>query len=163
MAIYEPAVFEAFSGEEDAARFAERAERMDEAVAEGRLADAARTTIEDSVTDNELATLSATGVFEAWGPNVPVALQEQQQAMQSEDPSPTDPSALARITVPVLYLHGLQTPTTWYADATRYLGEHVADLHVVAITDAGHVAPHLTPEPVADELVRFYEGRLAQA
>lgn len=60
-----------------------------------------------------LATLSESGVFETWEPNVQVALQEQQQAMQSEGPSPTDPSALAQITVPILYLHGLRTPTTW--------------------------------------------------
>lgn len=153
-------MFEAFSGEkEDDVRFAERAERTDEAMAEGRLADASRTLIEESVTDDELATLSESGVFEAWAPNVQVALQEQ-QAMQSEGPSPTDPSALAQITVPILYLHGSRTPTTWYTEAARYLSEHVADLHVVEIAGTGHFGPHLTPEPVADELVRFFEERL---
>jgi hypothetical protein len=48
-----------------------------------------------------LATLSESGVFEAWAPNVQVALQEQQQAMQSEGPSPTDLPALAQTSVPV--------------------------------------------------------------
>lgn len=158
VAVYEPAVFEAFSvEEEDTERFAERAERMDEAVAEGRFADAARATIEDAVTGDELSALSASGVFEAWAPNVGVALQEQQQAMQSEAPSPTDPSALARITVPVLCLHGSRTPTPWYTEAARYLGDHVGDLHVVEVAGAGHVGPHLTPESIAHELVRFFE------
>jgi len=156
VAVYEPAVFEAAS--EVNPRAEDKATRVAAAVEEGRLADAARAMLEGAVTDDEMAALLASGVIETWARNVQVALEEARQAGASDRPTPTDPSALTRITAPVLYLYGSRTPTTWYAEGARHLAEHVTGLRVVEIADAGHLAPHLEPGPLANELVWFFDA-----
>lgn len=60
--------------------------------------------------------------------------------------------------MPVLDLHGSRTPTTWYAEGARHVAGHVADLRQVEIVGAAHLAPHLAPELIAHELVRFFEA-----
>jgi pimeloyl-ACP methyl ester carboxylesterase len=155
VAVYEPAVFEAHS-DADPSRVDDTAARLGEAVAEERLVDAALTMVEAVLTDDERVALSASGVFEAWGSNVLVALREAEQASRSEGPSPTDPALLARIKVPALYLRGTRTPTSWYVDGARQLARHVPDLRRIEINGAGHFAPILEPRPIADELVRFF-------
>jgi pimeloyl-ACP methyl ester carboxylesterase len=155
VAVYEPAVFEAPS-EVDPSSSQEKATRTAEALAEGRLADAARMMIEGAATDYELATLSAEGAFDVWASNVEVAVQEMRQARESGRPSPTHPLALARITAPILYLHGARTPTTWYRKGARYLADHAANLRVVEIPGAGHFAPQLAAEAIANELIHFF-------
>jgi pimeloyl-ACP methyl ester carboxylesterase len=155
LAVYEPAVFEAHS-DADPSRADDMAARLGEAVAEERLVDAALTMVEAVLTDDERVALAGSGVFEAWGSNVLVALQEAEQASTSQAPSPTDPSLLASIEVPVLYLRGTSTPTGWYVDGARQVAEHVHDVRTIEITGAGHFAPILHPRPIADELVRFF-------
>ncbi|WP_317175810.1 alpha/beta fold hydrolase [Halomontanus rarus] len=114
--------------------------------------------------DDEVAGLSATDYFEAAGQHVPVHLQELEQATQSDDPGPTDPSVLARITVPVLLLHGSRTTMDgWFTDSVRYVADHVADPHVREIADAGHLGPYCEPDAVADELLQFFERALQPA
>jgi pimeloyl-ACP methyl ester carboxylesterase len=159
VAVYEPAVFEATS-EVDPSSSHEKATRSVEAWAEGRLADAARVMIEGAATYDELAALSARGAFEAWASKVGVAVQEMQQAREFEKSSPTHPSLLTRITVPILYLHGERTPTTWYREGVRHVANHVADLHVVEIPGVGHFAPLLAPERIASELIRMFTTAL---
>jgi pimeloyl-ACP methyl ester carboxylesterase len=158
VAVYEPSIFEVPSPVDPRAS-EERATRMAEAVAAGRLADAARIMIGDVATEEELAALSAGSHFDAIGRNVPVALRVVEQAGRSTGPSPTDPSALGRVTAPVLYLHGSRTPTTWYTDAARHLEAHLPAIRVVEIAGAGHFAPHLAPDAIAGELVRFFARR----
>jgi pimeloyl-ACP methyl ester carboxylesterase len=65
---------------------------------------------------------------------------------------------LTRIDVPVLYLYGSRTPTTWYVEGARHVAGHVADLRQVEVVGTAHLAPHLAPEPIADELIRFFEA-----
>jgi pimeloyl-ACP methyl ester carboxylesterase len=155
VAVYEPVVFEAPSrGGSKILR--EKATRTLAAAAEGRLADAARIMIEGTATDDELAALSLGGAFEAWASNVDVAVQEMQQANEDERSSPTQPSVLTRITAPLLYLHGSQTPTTWYTEGARHVADHVTDLRIVEIAGVGHFAPHLAPEAIANELIQFF-------
>jgi pimeloyl-ACP methyl ester carboxylesterase len=63
------------------------------------------------------------------------------------------------VTAPVLLLRGQQTALgTWCADATRRIAQHVPDPHVRELPGAGHFAPLLAPEPLANELIRFFES-----
>lgn len=156
VAVYEPAVFEAPS--EVNPRAEAKAARIGEAVAENRLAEAARAMVEGAVTDDEMAEISRADVFESWAMNVRAALKEAQQAGASQRPTPTDASVLKRIEVPVLYLHGSQTPTTWYVEGARHVAGHVADFRQVEVVGAAHLTPYLAPELIADELVQFFEA-----
>ena len=156
IAVHEPVVFETF-GEEDAARFEETVARVGDMAATGRLAAAARTFAEPLVNDDELAAVSASGYFEAAGRNVPVLLREVEQTAQSHAYSPTGPSELERITVPVLLLYGARSALrTWFAEGVRHVAEHVPEAHVREIAGTGHWAPVLQPEPLAEEIVRFF-------
>jgi pimeloyl-ACP methyl ester carboxylesterase len=128
-------------------------------VAEDRLAEASRAMVEGSVTETEMAAISTADVFESWAVNVRVALQEAQQAGESRRPTPTDASVRTRIDVPVLYLHGSQTPTTWYVQGARHVAGHVADFREVEIVGAAH----LTPELIADGLIQVFEAALQLA
>jgi pimeloyl-ACP methyl ester carboxylesterase len=156
VAVYEPAVFEAPS--EVNPRAEAKAARIGEAVADSRLAEAAREMVEGAVTDDEMAAISRTGVLESWATNVRVALQEAQQAGESRRPTPTDASALTRLDVPVLYLHGSHTPTTWYVEGARHVADHVVDFRQVEVVGAAHLTPHFAPELIADELIQFFEA-----
>ncbi len=158
VAIYEGPVFDVI-GDEHAVRFAESAENAFAAAADGRMADAARSIIEPVANDDELNELSEMGIFDVWAVNVPITIREMQQAPDPElgGPTPTQPSILEHIGVPVLYLHASETPTDWYVESAQYLGEHIDNMTVVEIEDVGHFAPHLQPEVVADELIRFFD------
>jgi pimeloyl-ACP methyl ester carboxylesterase len=155
IAVYEPGVSDALTRETGAV-FAESAKRLVEASAAGRMIEAARALLEPVAHDDEMAALTAAGAFEAWARNIPVAAQEIQRAGQWDGPGPTAPSTLARIDVPALYLIGSRA-RRWHRDAARYLAEHVDGLRVVEIEGAGHFGPLLSPEPIADELIRFFE------
>lgn len=161
VAVYEPAVFEAAS--EVDPRSEVKASRVGGAVAEGRLFDAARAMVEGAVTDDEMIALSAERVFDAWAVNVEVALREAEQAGASDRPTPTDASVLREIAVPVLYLHGSETPSTWYVNGAAHVADHVADCRVVEIAEAGHLAPHLAPESLSEELIRFFQTTMELA
>lgn len=163
VAVYEPGVDKVL-GEDDAVRIEEMYTRLSQAATEGRLADAARELIELVANDDELATLSAMDYFKTAGENVPVHLQEIEQSAQSEEPGSTNPSVLARITAPVLLLHGSRTALQdWFTASVRYVADHVADPHVCEVTGAGHLGPYCEPDAVADELVQFFETALQPA
>lgn len=156
VAVYEPGVDKVLD-EDDAARIEEMYTRFIQAAAEGRLADAARELIGLVGNDDEVAALSATDYFEAAGQNVPIHLQELEQATQSDDPGATYPSVLARITVAVLLLHGSRTVMEdWFTDSVGYVADHVADPHVREIAGGGHLGPSCEPNAVADELAQFF-------
>lgn len=156
VAVYEPGVDKVLRGD-DAVRIEEMYARLGEALAARRLADAARVLAELVANDDELATLSATDYLQAGGQNVTVHLQEIEQAARSAEHDPIDPSVLARITVPVVQLHGSPAALgDWARDSVRYVADHVADPHVREIPGAGHLGPYCQPEAVADELVQFF-------
>ena len=80
-----------------------------------------------------------------------------QQDASYRGPRSTDPEVLGAITVPVLLLRGRQTLLgTWFADAALHIAQHVSDPHVRLVPGAGHFAPVLAPEPIANELIRFF-------
>jgi pimeloyl-ACP methyl ester carboxylesterase len=73
--------------------------------------------------------------------------------------SPTDPSALATIVVPVLLLHGTRSkPDPWFIDGVRHVAAHVPDTHVREIAGAGHLGPIVEPAAVSTELHRFFSS-----
>ncbi|WP_240731922.1 hypothetical protein [Egibacter rhizosphaerae] len=87
-------------------------------------------------------------------------LQDLQELMAYEGPQPADPSALAKVTAPVLLLRGQKTlHGTFFADSEQHVAQHVADPHVrEPLPGLGHSAPVLAPGPVAKELVSFFES-----
>jgi pimeloyl-ACP methyl ester carboxylesterase len=158
VAVYEPGVFDVHN-EVNPAASAEKAGAVGEAVADGRFADGARALIGDVATDEELAALAAGDAFEAWAPNMPVSLHGVRAVLAglaAGGSSPTAASELANVTVPVLYLHGTDTPTNWYVDGARHVARHAADVRVAAVPGVGHFAPMLAPQAVVDALLRFF-------
>ncbi len=163
VAVYEPAVVD-MADEELGARLEQTLARVGEAVTEGRLGDAARTFSELVANNDELAALTASDYLAEAGRYMPNLLQEFEQGAQSEDPSPTDPSELVKITVPVLVLHGSRSALrSFFPAGARHIAEHVADPHLREIAGAGHFGVALAPQPIANELVRFLTAAPAPA
>jgi len=166
IAAYEPGANEVMSKETNT-RLHEAFSRVADLATAGRLPDAARTFIEHSdvlYTAEELAGGAPGDFWDAAAPGLPVFLREQQLAVESEHPGPTDPSVLARITMPVLLLRGSES-TPWFADSVRHVARHLAAPRLRVIPGAGHFGPYTAPEPVANELLRFFtrEQRSASA
>lgn len=163
VAAYEPTVFEVF-GEDNAKLLEKTLGVVGALAAEGRMADAARAFAEPLVTEDEMGAVVAAGHFEEGARYVPVLLQELQQANESQGQSPTDPEVLARITEPVLLMHGSESALrSWFTEGVRYVSEHVPDARSRQIPGAGHWAPVLHPEPIAAELVQFFGESLQAA
>jgi pimeloyl-ACP methyl ester carboxylesterase len=139
VAVYEPAVFEALD-EKTGTRFADSTRAMAAAAAEGRLIEAARAVLEPIAHEDEPVALTDARVFQAWARNVPVALQEFQQADDLERPGPTASSSLERVKVPVLYLLGSRA-SAWHREGARYLSGHLDDFRVIEVNGAGHLGP----------------------
>ena len=155
VALYEPTVMSVMR-EADLADLGATFQQIGAAVAEGRLADAARAFHPFVATDDELAALG-TDYYERSGPAFPSLLQALQALQAYDGPRSTDPEAMARISVPVLLLRGQQTRrATFYADAEQYVAEHVGDPHLRELPNVGHFAPALAPEPVAEALASFF-------
>jgi pimeloyl-ACP methyl ester carboxylesterase len=131
-------------------------QRMGEIAEEGRLTDAARAFLEFVTNEEELAAVSEMKLADALAPNVPVQLEEFPRVLEG-GPSPTDPSALATIAVPVLLLHGARSqPAPWFMDGVHHVAEHVPNAEVRAVPGAGHLGPILKPAAIATEIRRFF-------
>jgi len=155
---YEPGVVSLMRND-DLAHMFTTMEQVGMAAADGRLVDAVRAFAAWICTGPEIAALEETDFYERWAGCVPAALRSAQQDASYEGPRSTDPEALAMVTVPVLLLRGRQTALgTWFADATRHIAQHVSDPHVHELPGAGHFAPLIAPEPIAMELIRFFES-----
>lgn len=163
VAVYEPVVFDvADQGLQESLE--ETLPRVGDAVTDGRLADAARIFSELLANDDELSTLASSGYVEEAGPYLPVLLQELAHDAQSQAPSATDPSLLAKITVPTLLMHGARSARhDWFSDGVRHVAHHVPDPDLREVVDAGHFGVALAPEPIADELTRFLTGVLTRS
>lgn len=163
VAACDPLAFEVLD-EEDEARLNDAVERMAELAAEGELVEAARDWMTEWADDHEMAVLSESGYLEACATYVPVLLQVLQQGDESDEPSPTDPSVLQQLTVPVLILQGSRSNATWpwFTDSVHHVDDHVADTDVREVAGAGHMGAWVEPESYADELVRFFEEKLVR-
>jgi pimeloyl-ACP methyl ester carboxylesterase len=142
--------------EDDLADLGATLQQVGAAVADGRLADAARAFHRFVANDVELAALDA-DYYERSGAAFPSLLRAVEAAEGYVGPEPTDPEALVRIDVPLLLLRGEQTRrTALYTDAEQYMAEHVPDPHLRALPGLGHFAPNLAPAPVAEALGSFF-------
>ena len=155
---YEPFVV-SLMRDDDLARTSATMERVGMAAAEGRLVDGVRAFAAWICTDPEIAALEETNFYERWAGCVPAMLRFVKQDASYEGPRSTDSDALGMVTVPVLLLRGRQTLLrSFFGDAVRYIAEHVADPHVSELSAAGHFAPVVAPQLVANELIHFFEA-----
>jgi pimeloyl-ACP methyl ester carboxylesterase len=156
---YEPTIIPMMRGD-DAARRDAVYRQLGEAAADGRLADAARSFHTLVCNENEIAAALDADYFERCAASVPALLQAAQQGASYEGPLSTDPEVLEKITAPFLLLRGQETELdTFYTDTERYVAEHVANPHVgLPLPGLGHLGPFLAPEPIAQELVSFFES-----
>lgn len=159
VAAYEPTIIPVMR-EEDGVLRRTMYEQFAEAAADGRLADAMRAFHTFICTDTEMAALDA-DYYERCGTVVPALLQDGQQAASYEGPPlSTDPEMLAKIAGPLLLLRGQDTQLdTFYEDTECHVAKHVADAHIrEPLPGLGHLGPLLAPEPIAKELISFFES-----
>ncbi len=157
VAAFEPSVYPLLR-EDDLAAFGATIEQWTTEAADGRLGDAALTFHRFVCTEVEFAALEA-DYLEWFQANVPVLMEELRQEASYEGPDPTDPEMLARITAPVLVLRSLEGALgTFFADSAEHIAKHVTDAHVRELPDIGHFAPVVAPEPLAKELIAFFES-----
>lgn len=158
VAVYEPTLIPVMA-EHDLAETLDTMQQVGAAAADGRLVDAVRVFTAWICTDQETAALTHTSFDDVWATRVPAMLRFVQQDGSYLGPRSTDPQALARITVPVLVLMGQQTRLRPFFSATaEFIAQHVTDSQVWELPGAGHFAPVLAPESVADELITFFES-----
>lgn len=154
---YEPSVWPLMR-EDDLARFGATTEQWMDATAGGRLLDAAHIFHRFVCTDDEFAALDA-DYLDRQARLFPLLMQEIEQGMSEGGSQPTDPDVLAQIAAPVLVLLAQQTSlSTWFTDSAQHVAQHVADAHIHELPDVGHFAPLVAPEPVAKELISFFES-----
>jgi pimeloyl-ACP methyl ester carboxylesterase len=100
--------------------------------------------------------------WEAAAPNLPVFLQELEQAHGAGQVSQTDPSVLAKVNVPVCLLVGTASPQAaprrWFSDSVRYVAEHVANASVRKLPGLAHFGIWQEPEPVAAAIRDFFKA-----
>ena len=158
VAAYEPIVGSVMR-EDDLAGFGALMEQVGMAAADGRLVDAVRAFAPGICTDDEIAGLEETDFFERWADGIPAMLRFLQEDASYEGPRPIDPEVLGKITAPVLVLRGEQTRLgTLFADSTKHVAQHVADPHVRELPGLGHFGSQVAPEPIANELISFFES-----
>ncbi|HEX5015002.1 MAG TPA: alpha/beta hydrolase [Candidatus Limnocylindrales bacterium] len=158
VAAYEPFVLSVMR-DDDLARTSATMEQVGMAAADGRLVDAIRAFAQWICTNHEIAALEKTDFYERWAGCVPAMLGFVQQDASFAGPRSTDPEALGIVTAPVLILRGRQTLLgTFFAEAARHIAQRVSDPHVRELPGVGHFAPLLAPQPLARELIRFFES-----
>lgn len=163
VAVYEPTLI-AMMSDGDRAETVVTMQQVGAAAADGRLVDAVRVFASWICTEEETAALAQTSFEDVWAARVPAMLRFVQQDGSYEGPRSTDPEALAQITVPVLVLTGQQTRLRpFFGAAADFIARHVADSQTWELPGAGHFAPVLKPESVADELITFFESAVQPA
>lgn len=156
VAVYEPTLIPLMA-EDEVAETVGTMQQVGAAAADGRLVEALRSFATWICTEKETTALARTGFDDEWAVRVPAMLQFVQQDGVYGGPRSTDPEALARIQVPVLVLTGQQTRLrTFFSAAAGFITEHVVDSEIRELPGAGHFAPVLQPESVADELITFF-------
>jgi pimeloyl-ACP methyl ester carboxylesterase len=160
LGLWEPLVIEAAT-DEDQARFDQVREEVGRLVDEGRLVDAVRlwNAASGIHTEEDLAA-TPDEVFEGLAPAMAIVYEEWRQAAQDPpDPTPSEPSELAALTVPVLLMYGAES-VPLFVNGVEHVAEHVTDATVRSIPGVGHAGGILAPEPVAQELADFFTARL---
>jgi pimeloyl-ACP methyl ester carboxylesterase len=158
VAVYEPTLIP-LMGEDDLVETMGTMQQVGAAAAQGRLVEALRTFASWICTESETAALAGTSFDDVWAERVPAMLRFVQQDGRYDGPRSTDPEALARIAAPVLVLTGQQTRLRqFFSSAADFIVRHVPEAQAWELPGAGHFAPLLAPESVADELITFFES-----
>lgn len=158
LALFEPTVFGIGADHERDAQRDERGfGRIHQLAEEGKFVEAVRVFVEEiAVAEQpELDGMVAAGGYEAMATNVAPFLQEMVSG-----PGVTDPSVLAGLTIPVLLAYGTET-TPFSKTVVQLLAEQLPDAQMREVEGVAHFAPVLAPEPVAEELSRFFSEALA--
>jgi pimeloyl-ACP methyl ester carboxylesterase len=154
---FEPSVWPLMRDEE-LARQGAMLEMAGAAVAAGQLVEASRIFHRYVCNENELDALDAT-YLERQAGIWPMLMQEIQQSLDYEGPQATDPEMLGQVAAPVLVLLAQETELDpWFTDSAHHIAHHVANGRVREIAGVGHFAPVVAPEPVATEMVAFFES-----
>lgn len=154
---YEPTLREAMS-EDDLARFAETARREAAEAEQERPGAAIRTFGKLVGNDEEMASLEEAGAFEVLSRNVLADLAVIQQGSEYQGPRTTDVANMTALTIPVLLLQGRRSNfASWFHASVRHAAEHIPDATVHEFDGLGHLAPMVAPQPVATEIVRYFE------
>ncbi len=159
VAAYEPVVYEAWTGEEEAT-FWDLVEEVDGLAAQGRPVAGMRAFAAWVGNDDELAAIAGEPeALVALAENVPIQIREFKQLRTPEGPSTTGPSQLREVGGPVLLLRGTKSRIGDYVDrGISHIAAHVQDVSRREIPGAGHFGPVLAPEPIAEELIRFFSA-----
>jgi pimeloyl-ACP methyl ester carboxylesterase len=158
VAAYEPVVV-SLMREDDLARTRATLEQMGMAAADGRLVEAIHVFAPWICTGDEVAALAKTDFFARWAQAVPAMLQFVQHDATYAGPRSTDPEMLQQIAAPVLLMRGQQTKLrTFFTDVAQHIAQHVPDPHIRELQGAGHFAPLLAPDSIAEELTSFFES-----
>jgi pimeloyl-ACP methyl ester carboxylesterase len=158
VAVYEPTLI-AMMAEDELAETLDTMQQVGTAALDGRLVDALHTFSSWICTDDEIAALARTNFDDMWSVQVPAMLRFVQQDGSYDGPRSTAPEALGRITVPVLVLTGQRTRLRrFFSSSAEFIARHVSDSQIWELPGAGHLAPVLAPESVADELLTFFES-----
>jgi len=157
LALYEPADFSNVADSHQA-RLDDAVARLTAALDEGRTVDAARIFMQDMArtSDEEVAALAGTGVYEDMAPYVWTVFQHVQQ---SGPPHLADPTLPERLTMPVLLLHGEKTDPSFLPVISSF-ESRFPDVRTRVIPGAGHLGPQLHGPAVATELVSFLSRAL---
>jgi len=159
LGLWEPLVIEAAS-EQDRSRFEQTLDDVGRLVDQGRLVDATRTWQAASgiITEDQFAAVPDE-FFEAVAPATAIQVEEFREAAQSPGPTPTEPSELAALIVPVLLMHGAES-VPFFVNGVDHVAGHVADSTVRGIPGVGHGGWVFAPAAVAEELAHFFTGVL---
>ncbi len=141
------------------AEFQAATDHMAAATEQGRRTEAVQPFLDLVLNDQEMAALTADpeGLWVA-SQHLEADIAEFRAAIEWQGPSPTDPSALASVTAPVLLLRGTHTALRWFSDGVDAAAEHLPDATVRDIPDAGHLGHLLYPEREAAEIIAFVEA-----
>lgn len=158
LALYEPALPEL--DEEIRAGFHDAFARMRVAAAEGSLVEAAQIALEHCAlaNDEELAMLASAGAADFVAPNVPVHLRDHGFISHRF----LEPDRLERLTMPILLLNGSRTHP-FYRSVVDHLSGQLRNVRVREVEGAGHMAPLLAPQAVADGLAGFLASHPPEA
>ncbi|MGY0540433.1 alpha/beta fold hydrolase [Nocardioides sp. YJ-D4] len=163
VAVYEPTLVPLMS-EDDLVETLGTMHHVGAAAADGGLVDAVRVFTSWICTEEETAALTQTTFDDVWALRVPAMLRFVQQDGSYEGPRSTDAEALARVTVPLLVLTGQKTRLrSFFTAVAEFIAQHVAGSQVWELPGAGHFAPVLAPQSVADELITFFEALPAES
>lgn len=150
LTLYEPTLTE-FADDEVLARYARALARVRQAMADGRVTEAAQIFLQDvaMVNDEELALAAQADVGDEMGWLIRVVLREVES---SGLPQLSELGLLERITVPVRLLYGARTHP-FYVTVVRRLADRSTACSVHELAGLGHLGPEVDGALVAEQLL----------